>query len=74
MPPPQLPTPETEAPRSNKRRKLSGREAPSATQTTHANQLADVADKDFYDPEQSIEERRAVRKDFRDLSRELTGG
>ena len=69
---PQLPTPETEAPRSSKRRKLSER-GPSATQTTHAKQLAEVADTDFYDPEQSIEERRAVRKDFRDLSRELTG-
>ena len=73
MGPPQLPTPETEAPRSNKRRKLSQCEALNATQTTHARQLADVADTDYYDPEQSIEERRAVRKDFRDLSRELTG-
>ena len=73
MEPPQLPTPETEAPRSSKKRKLSERETLNATQTTHAKQLADVADKDFYDPEQSIEERRAVRKDFRDLSRELTG-
>ena len=70
---PQLPTPETDAPRSNKRRKLSEREAPNATQTTHAKQLNDVADTDYYNPEQSIVERRAVRKDFRDLSKELTG-
>lgn len=73
MEPPYLPTPETDAPRSNKRRKLSEREAPNTTQTTHAKQLADVADTDYYDPEQSIVERRAVRKDFRDLSKELTG-
>ena len=69
----QLPTPETEGPRSSKKRKLGEREGLNATQTTHAKQLAEAADKDFYDPEQSIEERRAVRKDFRDLSRELTG-
>ena len=73
MDPSQLPTPETEAPRASKRRKISDREGLNATQITHAKQLAEAADKDFYDPEQSIEERRAVRKDFRDLSRELTG-
>ncbi|KAL6718851.1 hypothetical protein ACLMJK_003085 [Lecanora helva] len=72
MGPPQLPTPEIETSRSTKRRKLSQRDAPNATQTTHAKHLADVANTDFYDPEQSIAERRAVRKDFRDLSRELT--
>ena len=71
---PRLPTPDTEGPRSSKRRKLVEREAaPSASQGIHAKQLAEVEDKDYYDPDQSIVERRAVRKDFRDLSRELTG-
>ena len=60
-------------PRSSKRRKLSERAAPNASQATHARQLEDVADRDYYDPEQDIEERRALRKDFRDLSKELTG-
>lgn len=76
MEPPQLPTPSSgdqEGPRSNKRRKLSERDAPNATQAAHARELAEEEDKQYYDPNQSIEERRAVRKDFRDLSRELTG-
>ena len=59
--------------RSSKRRRISEREVPNASQATHARQLQDVADRDYYDPEQNIEERRAVRKDFRDLSKELTG-
>lgn len=76
MAPPHLPSPapaEHEAPRSNKRRKLSERGAPNATQTAHENRLAEVGDTEFYDPNQSIEERRAIRKDFRELSKELTG-
>lgn len=76
MGPPQLPSPapaDLEPTRSNKRRKLSERGAPSATQTAHENRLAGVGDTQYYDPEQSIEERRAIRKDFRDLSKELTG-
>ncbi|KAK4692249.1 non-structural maintenance of chromosomes element 4, partial [Lecanoromycetidae sp. Uapishka_2] len=75
MPPPQLPSPtlaDHEAPRSSKRRKLSERGAPNATQAAHENRLAEVGDTQFYDPNQSIEERRAIRKDFRDLSKELT--
>ena len=74
MEPLQMPTPEIEASRTNKRRRLSERKAATATQTTYQKQLADAADTDFYDPEQNMHERRAVRKDFRDLSRELTGG
>lgn len=76
MDPPQLTTPAPGAevqPRSSKRRKLSERDAPNASQATHARRLAEAGDTEYYDPEQSIVERRAVRKDFRDLSRELTG-
>jgi len=76
MDPPQLHTPTPgaeEQPRSSKRRKLSERDAHNASQTTHAECLAVAGDTEYYDPEQSIAERRAVRKDFRDLSRELTG-
>ena len=76
MTPPHLPSPATaedEAPRPSKRRKLSERDVPNATQTAHENALAGISDARYYDPDQSIEERRALRKDFRDLSKELTG-
>ena len=76
MDPPKAPTVtqlDHEEARSSKRRRISERDVPSASQVTHARQLQDVADRDYYDPEQNIEERRAVRKDFRDLSKELTG-
>ena len=76
MAPPHLPWPATaedEDPRSSKRRKLSERDVPNATQTAHEDALAGISDARYYDPDQSIEERRALRKDFRDLSKELTG-
>lgn len=76
MPPPQMPTPGSanyDSPRSSKKRKLGERNAPNASQTAHQRELAEVGDRRFYDPDQSMDERRAVRKDFRELSRELTG-
>lgn len=76
MPPPQMPTSSSanhDSPRSSKKRKLGERNAPNASQTAHERELAKVGDRRFYDPDQSMDERRAVRKDFRDLSRELTG-
>ena len=76
MPPPQLPVSDLAdraTPGSNKRRRLSERDAPNASQSAHARKLAEIGNTDFYDPDQSMNERRAVRKDFRDLSRELTG-
>ena len=76
MPPPQMPIPNStncDVPRSNRKRKLGERNAPNASQTAHARELFEVGDRRFYDPDQSMDERRAVRKDFRDLSRELTG-
>ena len=76
MAPPSIPTPSSanlDSPRSSKKRKLGERNAPNASQSAHERQLAEVGDRRFYDPDQSMDERRAVRKDFRDLSRELTG-
>ena len=76
MAPPSLPTPSSanfDSPRSSKKRKLEERNAPNASQSAHERELAEVGDRRFYDPDQSMDERRAVRKDFRDLSRELTG-
>ena len=76
MLPPQMPTPSSanrDLSRSSKKRKLGERNAPNASQTAHERELAEVGDRRFYDPDQSMDERRAVRKDFRDLSRELTG-
>lgn len=76
IPSPHLPSPvtwEEDALRPNKRRKLSEREAPNATQTAYQNHLADIGDSRFYDPDQSMGERRALRKEIRDLSKELTG-
>ena len=77
MPPPsKLPTPDSTEPpseRATKRRRLSERDAPNATQAAHEKRLDSAGDTSVYDPDQSIEERRAIRKDYRDLSRELTG-
>ena len=74
MGPPQTPASDRATPRQNLKRKLGDRDArPNATQAMHQQQLDDVGNKDFYDPEQNMEQRRAVRRDYRDLSRELTG-
>ena len=77
MPPlSKLPTPDTAEPpseRASKRRRLSDRDAPDATQAAHERRLDSAGDVSVYDPDQSIEERRMIRKDYRDLSRELTG-
>lgn len=75
MPPPQIATASPAShnlPRSSRKRKLGERNAANASQTAYERQLAEVGDRRFYDPEQSMDERRAVRRDFRDLSRELT--
>lgn len=77
MPPPKLPTPhsaEPSSPRASKRRRLVERDVPNATQIAHERELEKLGNTQFYDPDQSMEERRAVRKGIRDLSRELNGG
>ena len=76
MPPPHIPTSSPSnynGMRSSKKRKLGERNVPDASQTAHERELDEVGDRRFYDPDQNMDERRAVRKDFRDLSRELTG-
>lgn len=76
MPPPKLPTPpsiEPATPRASKRRKLSERDVPNASQVAHQKQLEEIEDIEHYDPNQSMEERRGIRKEIRDLSRELNG-
>ncbi|KAL8851164.1 MAG: hypothetical protein Q9221_003884 [Calogaya cf. arnoldii] len=75
MPPPKLPTPvsaENGTPRSAKRRKLGERGLPNASQVAHEGELEKLGHAQFYDPNQSMAERRAVRKGIRDLSKELT--
>ncbi|KAI9812759.1 MAG: nuclear protein [Pycnora praestabilis] len=74
MAPPKPPTPESEAvatPRTTKRRKLGDRDAPQASQVAHARVVQESADTQFYDPDQDVDERRAVRKGLRDLTRDL---
>ena len=76
MPPPRLPTPvsgESASPHANKRRRLGERGAPNASQAVHGRALEMVTDTQYYDPDQPMEERRAVRKGIRDLARELAG-
>ncbi|KAL8974095.1 MAG: hypothetical protein Q9197_001663 [Variospora fuerteventurae] len=75
MQPPKLPTPasaEDATPRAAKRRKLGERGVPNASQVAHEKELDNLGHSKFYDPNQSMEERRAVRKGIRDLSKELT--
>lgn len=57
---------------SNRKRKLQDvRTQPS--QARHRRELEERVDKDFYDPDQDEQERRAVRKGMRDLNKELNG-
>ncbi|MCJ1257831.1 nuclear protein [Lignoscripta atroalba] len=75
MPPPRFPTPasaEPTPPHTNKRRRLGERDAPNASQAAYQRQLDLEGDIQYYDPDQPMEERRAVRKGIRDLARELT--
>lgn len=72
MGPPQRPM--SESSRPQKRRKLSQRDSlPNTTQMTHPKRLEEAGDTRYYDPNQSMAERRAVRKEYRDLTRDLTG-
>lgn len=76
MGPPKIPTPTSAEPlsaRGNKRRRLGERGAPNASQMAHERELRELGNVQFYDPEQDMDERRAVRKEIRDLSKELTG-
>lgn len=57
----------------NKRRKLGQRSALEPSQAAFQRVRDGVDDKRYYDPEQPMSERRAVRKGIRDLTKELTG-
>ncbi|KAL8762851.1 MAG: hypothetical protein Q9184_001237 [Pyrenodesmia sp. 2 TL-2023] len=75
MLPPKLATPafaEEGTPRATKRRRLGERDVPNASQAAHEKQLQEAGNNKCYDPNQSMQERRAVRKGIRDLSKELT--
>lgn len=76
MAPPKKPTraaAEPLSPHVNKRRRLSERGAPSASQVAHERELKELGNTQYYDPDQNMDERRAVRKGIRDLSKELSG-
>ena len=59
------------APASRKRKLQDVRTQPS--QARHRRELDERVDKEYYDPDQDEDERRAVRKDMRDLNKELNG-
>lgn len=45
----------------------------NGSQSAHMRRLQEVVDTDYYDPDQDIEERRAVRKNLRELTTNLNG-
>jgi non-structural maintenance of chromosomes element 4 len=57
---------------SGRKRKLQDAQS-QPSQARHRRELEQRVDKDFYDPDQDEEERRAVRKGMRDLNKELNG-
>ncbi|EOD46870.1 putative nuclear protein qri2 protein [Neofusicoccum parvum UCRNP2] len=70
MRPPSMPTPtsdgnENEIPRASKKRKLHDRDT---SVTTNGEPIADLQ---YYDPDQDPEERRQLRRDMRDLTRDF---
>lgn len=58
-------------PTSRKRKLHEVRTQPS--QARHRRELDERVDKEYYDPDQDEDERRAVRKGMRDLNKELNG-
>ncbi|KAL2010306.1 hypothetical protein VTN00DRAFT_6113 [Thermoascus crustaceus] len=70
---PSNPTPSQNA-SANKRRRLAKRDSNVQSQSGGQSQRRrsiQLTDKDFYDPDQDINERRRIRKGLRDLTREL---
>ena len=55
---------------SSRKRKLQDAQS-QPSQARHRRELEERVDKDFYDPDQDEQERRAVRKGMRDLNKEL---
>lgn len=59
---------------ASRKRKLGPRNQPlSDSQALHQENLDSIAESELYDPEQDIDERRRLRKQYRDLSSNLTG-
>jgi non-structural maintenance of chromosomes element 4 len=58
---------------SNKKRKLGNRSYALPSQAVHLRELEERVDKQYYDPDQDEEERRATRKGMRELAKELNG-
>jgi hypothetical protein len=68
------PATESSSATTNKRRRLTEQKGKAPqSQTAHEKQLEEVNDTEFYDPDQNPEERRAVRKGLRDLTKDLNG-
>lgn len=64
------------ADRDSNARNLSRFQSQSQTQTQSQSQIRSsqtVNDKDIYDPDQDVEERRRVRKGLRDIAKDLNG-
>jgi hypothetical protein len=73
---PAAPAAMSEAGLGNKRRKVSdnGLGEPSTQgRQAHERQLQEAIDTRYYDPDQSLEERRLVRRGFRELAANLNG-
>lgn len=58
---------------SIKKRKIGDGNHTLPSQAVHRRELEERVDKQFYDPDQDHEERRATRKGMRDLAKELNG-
>ncbi|MCJ1474019.1 nuclear protein [Lambiella insularis] len=76
MPHPKLPTPgsaESTSTQSSKRRRLGERNGSTSSQAAAEaeEEIAGVEDTRYYDPDQSMAERRFIRREYRDLAREL---
>jgi hypothetical protein len=76
MPPPKLPTPLSDADRSGKRKRTVDRESAFTPHNQRRRRLeAQEEDSDdfdkSYDPDQDVEERRRLRRELRDLTRDL---
>ena len=58
----------------SKRRRPDERSETVRSQTAHTFEYEERIDKQYYDPDQNAEERRATRRKIRDLAKELNGG
>jgi hypothetical protein len=58
---------------SNGKRKLGDRSYDLSSHAVHRRELEERVDRQYFDPDQDVEERRATRKGMRDLAKELNG-